>query len=200
MIFLRHKHNGHSRQNSNRNLNINDRLASIGGLFGAISIIITGALLYAIFTAKSEDKWYYITAVLINVALLLLLMIGAILFDRYYLKKCAIIQTLRQQTPTISNDRTAIVERTSSNSLNFPSITIDIPPQYPGYSNNVSIAANNDLQVNTAMTTKVIDYNENKLPPHYYDLYPTNNNNNNENVLNATNTHGVKMVKTIEEI
>lgn len=40
-----------------RSITINERLASIGGLFGALSIIITGALLYAIFTAKSTDKW-----------------------------------------------------------------------------------------------------------------------------------------------
>ena len=39
-----------------RSITINERLASIGGLFGAISIIITGGLLYAIFTSNSEDK------------------------------------------------------------------------------------------------------------------------------------------------
>jgi hypothetical protein len=38
----------------------NERLASVTGLFGVLSIVITGALLYAIFTVKSEDKWYYI--------------------------------------------------------------------------------------------------------------------------------------------
>lgn len=70
-----------------RSITINERLASIGGLFGALSIIITGALLYAIFTAKTEDKWYYIIAVLINVSLLIILMIGAIIFDKVYLKK-----------------------------------------------------------------------------------------------------------------
>lgn len=70
-----------------RTITVNERLASIGGLFGALSIIITGALLYAIFTAKSQDKWYYIIAVLINISLLILLMIAAILFDRFYLKK-----------------------------------------------------------------------------------------------------------------
>lgn len=72
-----------------RSITINERLASIGGLFGALSIIITGALLYAIFTAKSSEKWYYIVAVLVNITLLMFLMLAAILFDRFYLRKIA---------------------------------------------------------------------------------------------------------------
>ncbi len=47
-----------SESNATRAITINERLASIGGLFGAFSIIVTGALLYAIFTAKPEDKWF----------------------------------------------------------------------------------------------------------------------------------------------
>ena len=66
---------------------VNERLASVGGLLSALSIIISGALLYAIFTVKSEDKFYYVAAILINITLLILLMVGAIVFDRLYAKK-----------------------------------------------------------------------------------------------------------------
>lgn len=196
MIFFRNKNDRRTRQNlSNDRVSINENLASIGGLFGAISIIITGFLLYAIFTAKSEDKWYYITAVLINVALLLMLMIGAIIFDKIYLKKWINIarpSEQRQNTSTISNDP-EIFDRTTTNaeSQNSPSVMIDVPPDYPGYyqsstfnsqqqnlpnhSNIVLITANNDFttNLNTKSTTKTKD-DEIKLnlPPHYTDLYP----------------------------
>lgn len=72
---------------SSHRMSMNEKLASIGGLFGLLSLVITGILLYAIFTSKSQDKWWYVVAVLVNVSLLVLLMICAILFDRFYLKK-----------------------------------------------------------------------------------------------------------------
>ncbi len=153
--------------------------------------------MYAIFTAKSEDKWYYITAVLINVALLLMLMIGAIIFDKIYLKKWINIarpSEQRQNTSTISNDP-EIFDRTTTNaeSQNSPSIFIDVPPDYPGYyqsptfntqqqnlpnqSNIVLIAANNDftINLNTKSTTTKNDEIKLNLPPHYTDLYPNTN-------------------------
>lgn len=160
MIFLRNKNR--TRLNTINRLTINERLASIGGLFGALSIIITGGLLYAIFTAKSEDKWYYITAVLINVFLLILLMIGAIIFDRYYLKKWASLRahhhhhqqsqqqhrsnsnsniiTSRNGQTTVHNTESSVHFSQHNNeflnnidSFNTSAIMNDIPPQYPGY-------------------------------------------------------------------
>jgi hypothetical protein len=85
-----HHHYHHVIRSSSSSLN--EKLASIGGLFGLVSIIVTAVLLYAIFTSESQDKWFYIVAVLVNVSLLVLLMIGAILFDRFYLKKYAFSQ------------------------------------------------------------------------------------------------------------
>lgn len=147
-----------------RSITINERLASIGGLFGALSIIITGALLYAIFTAKSKDKWYYIIAVLINITLLILLMIVAILFDRFYLKRYSatsrrthilnlvgatspndrVISINPTYRPSNGNDYTAVLSSRLFNqrhnpltgSLDFLNFRSfnDIPPEYPGYS------------------------------------------------------------------
>lgn len=176
-------------------------IASIGGLFGALSIIITGFLLYGVFTAKQEDKWYYITAVLLNIGLLLLLMIGAIIFDKIYLKKWARIPSRQQQQmPVIRNDidHSITNQCDSATPFNCPSIMADIPPEYPGYfrdtilfnqqpfilnessnpNNIVLIAAdNNDLILNLTTTTasrtkEVNDDIQLNLPPHYTDLYP----------------------------
>lgn len=136
-----------------RSITVNERLASIGGLFGALSIIITGALLYAIFTAKSQDKWYYIIAVLINISLLILLMISAILFDRCYLKNTPPSRRAdsRQSNtriisinPSFNSNRSNFIPNQNdqanspNSSLDFLNIRIynDIPPQYPGYLEN----------------------------------------------------------------
>jgi len=114
---------------------LNEKLASIGGLFGAVNIIITGALLYSIFTAKPEEKWWYISGVIINISILILLMISAILFDRYYLKRLRTDSA--NSTSTSTNNR--IVNTNPSlllypqSSLNFP--PTDVPPQYPEYLN-----------------------------------------------------------------
>ena len=183
MIFLRNKNrqNGTRGNNNNNRVSLNEKLASIGGLFGAISIIITGALLYAIFTAKSEDKWYYVTAVLINISLLLLLMIGAIFFDKYYFKKWANTRTTRQQQnqgPSIISNDPTIFDRTPTNiesqCCDAPLYVADVPQLYPGFypkhfSNDNLLAANNDL-----ISKKIIIINENKsnLPPDYNQLYP----------------------------
>ncbi|CAF0702815.1 unnamed protein product [Brachionus calyciflorus] len=142
-----------------RSITLNERLASIGGLFGALSIIITGALLYAIFTAKTQDKWYYVIAVLINISILVILMIAAILFDRFYIKKNSNhrqIMTNRSSriiniNPTLYNNLTSqpgilsnlniLVSRNdnnnnnNNNNLDYMNIRSynDIPPEYPGY-------------------------------------------------------------------
>jgi hypothetical protein len=132
-----------------RTISINERLASIGGLFGAFSILLTGALLYAIFTAKQEDKWYYAIAVMINISLLVLLMVSAIVFDRYYLKS-----SNRRTLETINNGRTIntqpILYPFSSTSMN----NSDMPPMYPGYSSNstspltsISIPTNKPIMI-----------------------------------------------------
>lgn len=136
------------RQNS---VVINERLASIGGLFGALSIIITGALLYGIFTAKSSEKWYYIVAVLVNIGLLVFLMLAAILFDRVYLKKRRVAQSNRtataQQLLTMaaacrssSNQHHRVVHATprqvsaiSAAAAARESLLNDVPPKYPGH-------------------------------------------------------------------
>ena len=146
--------------------------------------------MYAIFTARSEDKWYYITAVLINVALLLMLMIGAIIFDKIYLKKWNNSpRPAEQHTSTISNDPEVFDRTNVIYQENFPSIMTDVPPEYPGYyqssicnnqqhqnspnvSNIVLIAATHDFVFNlTKNKTKSDDIKLN-LPPHYTELYP----------------------------
>lgn len=136
------------RQDSSRSVVINERLASIGGLFGALSIIITGALLYGIFTAKSSEKWYYIVAVLVNIGLLVFLMLAAILFDRVYLKKRRVAQSNRtataQQLLTMaaacrssSSQHHRVVHATPRHNAAIStareSLLNDVPPKYPGH-------------------------------------------------------------------
>ena len=124
-----------------RSITINERLASIGGLFGAVSIIITGGLLYAIFTTNSEDKWYYIIAVLINVSLLVLLMVVAILFDRFYLRKLTRnMQGTPQRVETLvfppqhNIQSTTLAPHSVLNDSNtLGCVYNDVPPVYPGY-------------------------------------------------------------------
>jgi hypothetical protein len=140
-----------------RSSSINEKLASIGGVFGIISIIVTAVLLYAIFTSQSEDKWFYIIAVLINISLLVLLMIGAILFDRFYLKKYAlnesqqanltrpsVCENREQSRPRLQrNQRIARVSQTrtantspshftSNGDVSVTNNQNDLPPVYPG--------------------------------------------------------------------
>lgn len=179
-----------------RSITINERLASIGGLFGALSIIITGALLYAIFTAKSSEKWYYIIAVLVNIALLMFLMLAAILFDRFYLRKVAARRQLaaqsesqrrRNQTsffgfttaatqPTnrviTVNPRphTAVDNRTSIRSN-------DIPPDYTGLVDQnkpviQSISSNLETATRQLQPSKTSPSGS-VHPPSYFDLYPS---------------------------
>jgi hypothetical protein len=130
-----------------RSVKINERLASIGGLFGVLSIIITGALLYALFTGKSEDRWYYIIAVLINVSLLIILMFAAIVFDRIYLRKfdpnqsCA--NSIANSAANSASSSSGANRVINVNPLFYPSVYVtpanltsinDVPPRYPGYS------------------------------------------------------------------
>lgn len=103
---------------------------------GAVNIIITGALLYSIFTAKPEDKWWYISGVILNISFLIILMIGAILFDRFYLKRFT-NPSLTVSPP--SNSRIVNTNPTlltyPTDSRQFPLNHSDVPPQYPGYLN-----------------------------------------------------------------
>jgi hypothetical protein len=163
-----------------RSATINERLASIGGLFGVLSIVITGALLYAIFTARDEDKQYYVIAVLVNVSILVILMISAILFDRLYLKKLNNNASQISVNSSTNNSNENII-RNSTNNNNITPNTIsatydylnnanfrvynDVPPQYPGIierneliqSNSTSINNNNNNNNNnpTPITTTV---------------------------------------------
>lgn len=167
MIFLRHKtHNRQARNNthttSGRRISLNERLASIGGLFGALSIIITGALLYAIFTARTEDKWYYISAVLVNVSLLIVLMTSAIIFDRYYLNKWATTSSASHSMPSASVLGNSTYHGTSvASNVEMSSFTNyypnDGPPQYPGYFPQPQLAAQIPIP-NTTVTSSVLLY------------------------------------------
>lgn len=155
---------------------LNQRLTSIGGLFATLSIIITGALLYAIFTAKSQDKWYYISAVLINISLLFVLMIGAILFDKYYLKKYP-----NNASSIVTSSPVSSSSSSSSSSSNANRIQ------------NVSSALNTNTYVHNSMISSdsahSIDHSNcnhnahhhanqqicisrNDVPPQYPDLSP----------------------------
>lgn len=158
--------NINSTQNLNyiRSVTINERLASIGGLFGVLSIVITGALLYAIFTANNEDKLYYIIAVLINVSLLVILMISAILFDRFYLKKLSNSNTSNMPTSSVSTNNEISVRPSSNNDeennlnstynlINTPNFRLynDVPPRYPGIiEQNETISSNTTSNNNSS--------------------------------------------------
>ena len=159
-----------------RSIALNEKLASIGGLFGAVNIMITGFLLYCIFTAKQDDKWYYISAVLINTCLLLLLMLAAILFDRYYLKRFGTAtassnHSLNNVNRTINvnsillpsalhnnfnNGSNLLIAELRNNNLSSSSLSLnlnnrnnvnDVPPQYPDYLEN-SIKVENEHMIN----------------------------------------------------
>ena len=169
------------------NSNINERLTSIGGFFGAISIIITGGLLYAIFTTNSNQaQWHYIVAVLVNVSLLILLMIMAIIFDRLYLKRLTTTLTMttttrqqqQQQQLHGDGDELGIYQNNlNSSSDDMPpiydveAIRILPPPPPPPtlllspLSHNVNI---DELKVNN----KTILSQQQQQPPNYFDLYP----------------------------
>lgn len=163
-----------------RSKTLNERLASIGGLFGALSIITTAALLYAIFTAKTEDKWYYIIAVLVNISILVALMLAAILFDRLYIKKYT---NRRQLSPYNQSNRILNInpnlcnnisthpgllsnlnyllrnDNNNNRSLDYINIRSynDIPPEYPGY-----LEGNNNLISNNTPANE-INKNSNKI-------------------------------------
>jgi hypothetical protein len=160
-------------------------LASIGGLFGALSIIITGALLYAIFTARTEDKWYYIIAVLINVSLLIVLMIGAIIFDKVYLKKFSNnTRRLHQSSPSRHTSRTIHVNPTlcQNNYVNHHSIINelnnrsnsndffnsqnlnDVPPSYDTSTSTNIVKPNkfNNRNINT-ISNQISNENESRV-------------------------------------
>lgn len=145
-----------------RSVKINERLASIGGLFGILSIIITGALLYALFTGKSEDRWYYIIAVLINVSLLIILMFAAILFDRIYLRKLVPNEShggsTTNSTTSGAPSSTGANRVVNVNPLFYPSVYVtpanltsinDVPPRYPGYSVQEIYSNTNAIPINT---------------------------------------------------
>lgn len=181
-----------------RSKTLNERLASIGGLFGALSIITTAALLYAIFTAKSQDKWYYIIAVLVNISILVILMLAAILFDRFYIKKYANQRQLNPRSQSnrilnvnsnlynnisthpglLSNLNSLLRNENNNNSLDYMNIRSynDIPPEYPGY-----LEANNSTLSNEICVTST---DANKITS---QISTISNEINNQNIL--TNGH-----------
>ena len=138
---------------------LNQKLTSIGAFFGTLSIVITGVLLYAIFTAESQDKWYYISAVLINVSLLLFIMIGAILFDRYFVKKYP-------QTTSLPTTQT-----TTSHSLVNPTnriVNATLYPVNPPYIQNSLIV---DESINSIDCLNNEEFRaRNDVPPQYPDV------------------------------
>jgi hypothetical protein len=191
MIFLRNK----NRQRAlivnsvySTRANVNERLASMGGLFGFLSIVVTGALLYAIFTAKSEDKWYYITAVLINIILLILLMIGAIAFDRFYIKRwttrrldhTSTIRTVNMNPSAActSQDQHELFDSSGYSCIN------DIPPMYPGFTAEASTRQlNGQCRTSAEIQCFYLDLDriqpddsekqKKSQPPNYHELYPS---------------------------
>ena len=163
-----------------RSKTLNERLASIGGLLGALSIITTAALLYAIFTAKSQDKWYYIIAVLVNISILVVLMLAAILFDRLYIKKYTSrrqLSTYNQSNrilnvnpnlynnisthPGLMSNLNSLLRTDNNNNSSLDYINIrsfnDVPPEYPGY-----LEANNHTLSNSSPANE-INKNSNKI-------------------------------------
>ena len=139
----------------NINYTLNERLTNIGCLFGAISIIITTCLLYLIFTTTSNtEKWYYIVAALINISLLVLLMIMAILFDRFYLKRnIRVINTNSNSNNNNNNFNVCPMRRQMSLS------NIDTPPIY-------------DTQFTSHLNVNEKLSHTSPPPPNYSDLYP----------------------------
>jgi hypothetical protein len=137
----------------NVNYTLNERLANIGCLFGAISIMITTFLLYLIFTTTSNtEKWYYIVAALINISLLVLLMILAILFDRFYLKRNIQVTNTNLNNNNNNNFNVCLMEQTSLSN-------IDTPPIY-----NTQFTSHLNVNEKLSYTSPP--------PPNYCDLYP----------------------------
>jgi hypothetical protein len=153
------------------NSNINERLTSIGGFFGAISIIITGGLLYAIFTTNSNQaQWHYIVAVLVNVSLLILLMIMAILFDRLYLKRLTTTLTMttrhqhhHQNNLNSNDDMPPLYDVEAIRILPPPPLPPLPPNSLSPITHNVNI---DELKVNNQILST-------QQPPNYFDLYPS---------------------------
>lgn len=111
----------------NTNFNIEHLIINIG----AVNIIVTGALLYSVFTAKPEERWWYLVGVIVNITLLILLMIGAILFDRCYLKR---FENRGRSSTQLTNNRIININPILlQNSQDFLSCSNsnDVPPQYP---------------------------------------------------------------------
>ena len=183
-IAIEHLNVNRNQPNSNiphtQSVAINEKLASVGGLFGALSIIITGALLYGIFTAKSSDKWYYIVAVLVNIALLIFLMLAAILFDRMYLRKRYDIQ--RQLRPLelspSSCDRLANNPRRHPLVLTRENLQPILPPKYPGQIKDARTPIDTPIRSKPVptrsnnSTRNQSNKNLSSQPPNYFDLYP----------------------------
>ena len=187
--------------NDNRtaaSLRFNQRLTSVGGLFATLSIIITGALLYAIFTAKSQDKWYYISAVLINISLLIILMVGAVLFDKYYLKKYS--NTTNNSTltssPISSSTASSASSSTTQNNLvnpsnrimNLNSVVYPNSHSYNSQNNNslISIESPNSMDA-----SHQIYLSRNDVPPQYPDITPLLNLNDKDKDVNTRRNHQI---------
>lgn len=146
-----------------RSVLLNEKLASIGGLFGAVNIMVTGALLYSVFTAKPEQRWWYLIGVIVNISLLILLMICAILFDRFYLKRFTSRAAPSSQSLTnnrIINTNPTLLQNTQD-FLSY-SNSNDVPPQYPDcLDESNSIKIENELspilRLNNSIDTQLIN-------------------------------------------
>lgn len=181
IIYLNHNNNRPRRTTRSNNTQhdeiirsvaLNEKLASIGGLFGAVNIIITGALLYSIFTAKPEERWWYISGVIINISLLIILMLSAILFDRYYLKRYS-----SNHIPVSSSVQNRIIDANPTllqypRDCRFPMNTSDVPPQYPGYLDESNpVKTENETAPNSRLIyTDINNYNSNSRFLNNYNI------------------------------
>jgi hypothetical protein len=185
---------------SPRSVSLNEKLASIGGVFGIVNIFLTGILLYAIFTSKSGERFYYVIAVIVNVSLLLLLMTCAIIFDRVYFKRYFFTNSNSIQEnyyqnfnllriphfPTNSSHRTINrnhIPHTSTNqnyqqSMNNDecsdntNIVVDKPPDYAALRvlNSSSKDSLKHKSESCELKPKILAH-----PPSYFDLFQAKN-------------------------
>ncbi len=141
------------------------RLTTIGGFFGTLSLISTGAFLYAIITAKSQEKWYYYSAVLIYTGLLILLIICAFLLDRYFLKKFP--QALESNsTVNPGNVNHRLIGNSTNRIINVNSVLYPTSLQ----STLLATESENSIDYLNNSNNNNINRSRNDIPPQYLDI------------------------------
>jgi hypothetical protein len=169
ILNINNNNNTISNENESVRFRLYKRLTTIGGFFGTLSLISTGAFLYAIITAKSQEKWYYYSAVLIYTGLLILLIIGAFLLDRYFLKKFP--QALESNsTINTSNLNHRLIGNSANRIINVNSVL------YPTSLQSTLLATESENSfdyLNNSNNNNNINRSRNDIPPQYLDI--TNN-------------------------